>query len=221
MGYNGLGLLYKEQERLVQAEARFHLALGMLEERDGIDSVDMAPILNNLASLYKKKKELYAFAEPLYRRALAIRRAWLGNYHPSVAICLNNLANLHHGEGLSELADQRYREALASNEAAKEPAEALTGSILGNWALLAHERGLLDEAKIRYERALVIQQQTMGRNHPILAVTLQGYSSLLMDIGRPLEASHFRIRAALIRARQDLALSEVPTPSADTTRTDE
>ena len=60
-----------------------------------------------------------------------------------------------------------------------------------------------------------------GCNHPILAVTLQGYSSLLMDIGRPLEASHFRTRAAFIRARQNLTLSEMPTPSADTTRTHE
>ncbi|NJN71164.1 MAG: tetratricopeptide repeat protein [Nitrospira sp.] len=118
-------------------------------------------ISNNLAALYKEKG-LYAFAEPLYQRALNLRRAFLGESHPSVAMSLNNLANLYHAQGLSELADQRYREAFAVLEAVPDSPERFMGSILGNWALLAHERGLLEEAGLRYERALVIQQQTLG-----------------------------------------------------------
>jgi len=36
----------------------------------------------------------YAEAEPLYRQALDIKRAALGNDHPDVAVTLNNLASL-------------------------------------------------------------------------------------------------------------------------------
>jgi hypothetical protein len=39
-------------------------------------------------------KALFARSEPLIRRALAIGEASLGNDHPDVATCLNNLASL-------------------------------------------------------------------------------------------------------------------------------
>lgn len=87
------------------------------------------------------------------------------------------------------------------SEAASGPDAALTGTVLGNWALLAHERGLREEAKLRYERALVIQQRTLGRNHPLVAVLLDRYAGLLQDLGRSAEARLMTSRAASIRAR--------------------
>lgn len=65
IGYNGLGMLYRKQGKLLQAETWFHLALAILEQNDGTNPIAAAPILNNLASLYKEK-QLYVFAEPLY-----------------------------------------------------------------------------------------------------------------------------------------------------------
>ncbi len=50
--------------------------------------------LNNLADLYQKQGR-YADAEPLYKRALAIREKALGPNHPDVASSLNNLAELY------------------------------------------------------------------------------------------------------------------------------
>ncbi|MGE0643521.1 MAG: tetratricopeptide repeat protein [Nitrospira sp.] len=181
VGYNGLGMLYRRQGRQVHAEASFHLALTMAGNSEGAEVADTAVILNNLASLYKEK-ELYAFAEPLYQRALNLRRTILGASHPGVAMSLNNLANLYHAQGLSELADRRYREAFAVLEAMQDPPSRLMGSILGNWALLAHERGLLEEAKLRYERALVLQQQTLGGRHPMVATLRDRYAGLLRTL---------------------------------------
>ena len=51
----------------------------------------MAIRLNNLASLLYARNDLAA-AEPLMRRALAIREASYGPDHPAVAQSLNNLA---------------------------------------------------------------------------------------------------------------------------------
>ncbi len=50
--------------------------------------------LTNLAILYQTQGR-YAEAEPLHRRALAIREKALGPDHPDVAASLNNLASLY------------------------------------------------------------------------------------------------------------------------------
>lgn len=126
-----------------------------------------------------------------------------GGRHPAVGICLNNLANLYHAQGLSEFADRYYREALAVRETTSGQEAALTGTILGNWAWLQHERGLLDEAKFRYERALVIQQKTLGSSHPMVAMLLDRYAGLLRDLGQRSQAGLVATRAAAIRAQRN------------------
>ena len=52
-----------------------------------------AGALNNLAFLYKIQGK-YAEAEPLYKRALAIREKVLGREHPYIAQSLENYAAL-------------------------------------------------------------------------------------------------------------------------------
>ena len=59
----------------------------------GPDHPDVAANLNNLAALYYAQGD-YAQAEPLFKRALAIRERALGPDHPDVATSLNNLNNL-------------------------------------------------------------------------------------------------------------------------------
>ena len=53
----------------------------------------MATYLNNLAELLRVQGRLQE-AEPLYKRALAIDEAGLGVSHPTIAIRLNNLAEV-------------------------------------------------------------------------------------------------------------------------------
>ena len=60
----------------------------------------------------------YSEAEPLYRKALAIREKVLGKAHPGYAQTLNNLAALLGATGLYGEAEPLYREALAIREKA-------------------------------------------------------------------------------------------------------
>ena len=60
----------------------------------------------------------YAAAEPLYRRALAIREKALGPDHPDVATSLNNLALLLQKKGNYAAAEPLCRRALAIYEKA-------------------------------------------------------------------------------------------------------
>ena len=70
---------------------------------------------SGLASLYRVQGK-YGEAEPLYRRALAIREKSLGSDHPQVATSLNNLAGLYHGQGKYDEAEPLFRRALAIRE---------------------------------------------------------------------------------------------------------
>ena len=71
----------------------------------------MAKSLNNLAVLLRATSRL-AEAEPLYRRALAIREKSLGPEHPDVAVGLNNLAVLLRATNRLAEAAPLYRQVL-------------------------------------------------------------------------------------------------------------
>ena len=78
-----------------------------------LSDVILAATLNNLAERYKEEGR-YADAEPLYKRALAIREKALGPDHPDVAQSLNNLADLYSAQGRYADAEPLYKRALAS-----------------------------------------------------------------------------------------------------------
>ncbi len=58
----------------------------------------VATALNNLAVLYQEQGR-NADAEPLHKRALAIREKALGPDHPQVAASIKNLADLYKALG--------------------------------------------------------------------------------------------------------------------------
>ncbi len=58
----------------------------------------MAASFNNLALLYNDQG-LYAEAEPLFERALAIVERVLGSEHPNLADVLDSYAELKHATG--------------------------------------------------------------------------------------------------------------------------
>ncbi len=68
----------------------------------------MAASFNNLALLYNDQG-LYAEAEPLYQRSLAIWEKALGPEHPQVATSLNNLALLYDAQGKYAEAEPLYK----------------------------------------------------------------------------------------------------------------
>ena len=72
----------------------------------------MATSLNNLAFLYWSQGK-YAKAEPLYRRALAIREKALGPDHPDLAQSLENYAALLRQTGRSAEATEMEARAKA------------------------------------------------------------------------------------------------------------
>src|SRR5262249_50203654 len=83
----------------------------------GPEHPDVALSLDNLASLYTSQ-DRYTEAEPLYRRALAIREKVLGPQHPAVANNINGLAELYRAQNRNAEAEPLYKHALAIPERA-------------------------------------------------------------------------------------------------------
>jgi CHAT domain-containing protein/tetratricopeptide (TPR) repeat protein len=111
--------------------------------------------LNNLGLLYYSMGE-YAKAEPLYREALGITKASLGEEHPDYARGLNNLGLLYYSMGEYAKAEPLYREALAIRKAAlgeKHPDYAMSLNTLG---LLYYSMGEYAKAEPLHREAVEI-----------------------------------------------------------------
>jgi tetratricopeptide (TPR) repeat protein len=118
-----------------------------------------AAILLNKAAVYLRECALFATAEPLYQRALAILEKPLGPEHPDVATSLNNLAMLYDKQGKYAEAEPLYQRALALREKALGPEHPHVATILENYAALLFktERGM--EARPLNARAKAIREK--------------------------------------------------------------
>jgi hypothetical protein len=94
---------------------RLRKTLSQLEVDEGPDSYEVATTARELADLLAGAGHVVE-AAALYRRVLPIQRRNLGNFHPSVAITLYQLAILLEVDGPCEEADSLWREARAALE---------------------------------------------------------------------------------------------------------
>ena len=140
----------------------------------------------------------HAEAEPLYRRALAIKEQVYGPEHADVALGLNNLAVLLSELGKHAEAEPLHRRALAISEQVYGSAHASVATSLNNLALLLNELGRHSEAEPLYRRALAIQEQVYGSEHAAVALGLNNLAELLRVLGNHAEAEPLYRRALAI-----------------------
>ncbi len=183
-----------------EAEAKGKEALALAEQLLGLNNVNTATSLNNLAELYRAQGR-YAEAEPLCKRALAIREKALGPDHPDTATSLNNLALLYQNQGRYAEAEPLYKRALAIREKALGPDHPDTAQGLNNLAGLYHSQGRYAEAEPLYKRALAIRDSTLGPDHPDTATSLNNLAELYRAQGRHAQAEPLCKRALAIREK--------------------
>ncbi len=110
---------------------------------------------NQVQALYAQGR--FAEAEPLFKRALAIREEALGPEHPAVAINLNNLALLYWSQGKYAEAEPLYKRSLAILEKALGPEHLQVAWGLENYAALLRKTGRGTEATEMEARAKAIR----------------------------------------------------------------
>ena len=165
------------------------------------ESEFQSPEILNKDAVRLYKNGQYAEAEPILRRALAIRDEQLGSDHPDTATSLNNLAMLYEKQG-------RYKEALPLLERALAICEKALGSehpdtIIGlnNLAIGFLNLGRYKDAQPIFEQALAVREQVLGPEHPDTASSLNNLAMLYEKQGRYKEAIPIVERAVAIREK--------------------
>jgi tetratricopeptide (TPR) repeat protein len=160
-----------------------------------------AALLLTHAGWYLRERALYAEAEPLLKRALAIREHVLGAEHPDTATSCNNLGQLYRLLGEYKQAEPYLKRALAIREqvlGAEHPETAFTLHDLGH---LQYFLGEYKRAESFYQRALAIREHVLGAEHPDTATTLNHLGQLYYGQGKYEQAEAYYQRALLIRKK--------------------
>ncbi|WP_375470077.1 tetratricopeptide repeat protein [uncultured Nostoc sp.] len=198
--FTGLGWFYQAQGLYQQAELWYKLSIEVAENRLGLEHLDVATSLNNLAELYGFTG-WYSEAEPLYQQALSLRKRLLGEAHPDVATSLNNLAGLYKST-------RRYSEAKPLFEQALSLSKHLLGdnhpdvvTSLNNLAALYYSIGRYSEAEPLYQQALSLQKRLLGEAHPDVAQSLNNLGILYESTGQYSKAQPLYQQALSLQKR--------------------
>jgi tetratricopeptide (TPR) repeat protein len=154
-------------------------------------------LLHHVGSLFQSRA-LYARAEPLMRRALAIGESSFGKEHPNVVSALNNLAILLRSTNQLGEAESILRRALAIEEANLGGHHARGATTRSNLAELLQYTNRVDEAEVLMRCALAADEANLGKDHPAVADDLNNLASLLHASNRLSEAEPLLRRALTI-----------------------
>lgn len=163
-------------------------------ERLQIMSLEAARLLHQ-ASIYLWEQASPARAEPLHRRALAIRESVLGSEHPDTAELVNDLAVLLSAQGNDAAAEPLHQRALSIRETTLGLVHPDTGESLNNLGNLYLKMGRVSEAERLHRRALDIYEQVSGPMHPDTARSWNNLAGVLQSYGMNGEAEQCFRRA--------------------------
>jgi len=185
--------------RREEAEAAYKRNIAVLERNGGPVDLNFLPYkLSRLADLYIKEL-LYAEAEPLLKRAIAMRET--AQDPKDVGIYLDALGKLYAYWGLYAEAEASLNRALQIKEKEHGPGSSSTGAVLNNLARVYAEQGRYAEADRHMLRALSIYEndreleaELHGASNPIGSM-LGNLADIYQAQGRYAEAETLLKRA--------------------------
>ncbi len=200
---NQLGVVYRRQQRLDQAESLLRRVLAARAAQED-DPVGLALALNNLGNLLWSQKR-FDEAEAAHRRALEIRQRELGPDDQDVAETLNNLGALYQTQAKNREAEpvlRRAAEIYAETLGTDHPRYAAT---LFNLSLVEDKLGSWRDAEDHCRTAADVWEAAYGPLHPRTFAARSRLAVLLRRQARYEES--VAVYRALLRAReQDAAV---------------
>ncbi|MBF0394082.1 MAG: tetratricopeptide repeat protein, partial [Alphaproteobacteria bacterium] len=127
-------------------------------------------------------------AEPLYKRALALRTEVLGERHPDTLISLNNYAGVLESLGRAGEAEPLYKRALALRTEVLGERHPDTLISLNNYAFVLRALDRAGEAEPLYKRALDLSTEVLGERHPDTLAVALNHVAILLRLDRTGEA---------------------------------
>ena len=147
----------------------------------------------------------YDSARPLLERSLAVRRATLGDTHPSVGDSLSHLGDLLYLMGKYEEAEGALRQALAIHDATAGRESAAAATDLHLLGAVLVDRGDPRHGRALFEKALDIRRRVLAPEDPDIAESLSGLAYAASEAGEfeEMERRHGEALALLRKAFGD------------------
>ena len=159
----GLGLVYSEQARFVEAREALEEAIAITRS-SGSDRRALAYHLNNLGFVLASLGDCEE-AVRVYTETLEIKRETLGSDHRDTAVTLGNLANAYAEIGELDRARSLHEEVLAIRERVAGRNSAAVGTSLRDLARIDLATGRAEAAIPRLERYVRIRTEHLGPEH--------------------------------------------------------
>lgn len=198
---NSLGLVYRAEKKYTEAETVYRRALAILEKAYGGNSIDVANVNFNLATIMFDQSH-HQSALPYLQRTMVAYQALLGgdSLKTGAVLCMLGdayrlMKSYSEAEGpLRRCADIREKDGGMQNPELASAQHSL--------ALVLQGQGKLSQAEARYKLAEKIRETTLGITSPLLAQTLEDHASLLRQMGRDKEAEKLITMSGAIRRTQ-------------------
>jgi serine/threonine-protein kinase len=202
-----LGWVLTSAARFDEGQQRLESARDIRQLRAREAPLDLAGTLHNLGLLHMRAGRPVP-AEALFRQALALKQAALGDKHPALLNTLQSLASDLAQEHRSDEALALLRTLVERRRALHGPLSAKVAVALNELASALQDAGRSDEAIAAYRQALVVDEQVSGHVSTDRAVHLNNLATALEDQGDP---------AAEASYRESLAIRQALLPAGDLT----
>lgn len=199
--FNSLGLVLKEEKRYSEAESFFRRALGVLEKAYGYDSIDVANINFNIASILADQGK-HADSMPQLQKSLATYRRQLGAKSLKSATVLCMIGDAHRASRSWQQAEQPLKECGEIREANGGMMNGELADALFSLARVYEKEGKYALADPRFRLAEKIREKTQGVMSPGFAEILEAHSAMLKAMGRDVEAQKDASLAEAIRRNE-------------------
>ena len=180
------GRLQRWLGRLVESEEHLRRALTIQKATSGQESREIVEFLIDLILLHLYRGDLHQ-ARSLTQTAQRILDGKVSQDHPDLVRLGVYLGEILFREGSYEESRRRYETAIAAFERMPLPPVFEYGYALNRLSRVHEHRGELEQARTLVQRALHIRQQALGREHPLVAVTMLRLAQLVQRVENPME----------------------------------
>jgi len=186
---NDMKIVVRKQRGVVALDAsgltdkEFEAGLGILAHRVAVAgdvAVEWCVAAHQLAEIgfdgWVEGK--YAEAEPVYLRALELRRLLLGEEQDDTVSTMNNLATLYMSEGKYADAEPLLTNVVEIRRRVRGEDEPRTLISMNNLALLYRNQGDYSQAESLFAKVLKARRRLVGQNNPDMLKTMDALAGL-------------------------------------------
>ena len=130
----------------------------------------------------------YEMALKMQEGALTVRRALLGEEHPSTLNSMHNLASVLDDQGKYKEAEAMYRQTMELRETISGKEHQSTFGCMNDLAVVLARQGKYKEAEIMHREELELCQKIHGKEHPSTLDSMNNLALVLQDQGKYEEA---------------------------------